>query len=312
MSPLHGLRLRARSGPIRCLVALVGALAWLAIASGPAAADELTGTLKKVDDAKVVTIGYRESSIPFSYLNALKQPIGYAIDLCLEIVDDIGRELGHEDLRVAYKPVTSETRIPAVVSGEVDLECGSTTANAERRKQVDFSPTFFVSATRLLVRRGSPVRSYRDLGGRKVAVTAGTTNEAAIRALIERLKIPAEVVIGHDHAESFAMVKEDRADALALDDVLLYGLIAAAGPDGANYIVRPDSLSFEPYGIMFRKDDPQLAALVRNSFERLARSRELRWLYEKWFLKRLPTGESLNIPMSTELASALESLGLAD
>jgi ABC-type amino acid transport substrate-binding protein len=291
------------------LVGLMGLLAGASLASG--AEGELTGTLKKVNDTGIVTIGYRERSLPFSYLNG-QQPIGYSIDLCQEIVDDIGRAVGRSDLTTRYKLVTSESRIPAVVSGEVDLECGSTTANAERRKAVDFSPTLYVSATKLMVRRGSPVRSYRDLGGPTVAVTAGTTNEAAVRALVERLRIPVEILVGRDHAESFGMVRDGRAVALALDDVLLYGLIAAAGPEGAQYVVLNDKLSYEPYGIMFRKDDPALAALVGGTFRRLAETRELRWIYDRWFLKRLPTGERLNIAMSEELAHAFELLGLGE
>jgi glutamate/aspartate transport system substrate-binding protein len=283
------------------------------LAGAPAmgAEGELTGTLKKISDTGIVTIGYRESSIPFSYASG-RQPIGYSIDLCNEIVEDIGRAVGRSDLAVRYKLVTSESRIPAVVAGEADLECGSTTANAERRRQVDFSPTIYVSATKLMVRRGSPVRSFRDLGGRTVAVTAGTTNEAAVRALIERLKIPVEILVARDHAEGFAMVRDGRAVAFALDDVLLYGLIAAAGPEGAQFIVLNDKLSYEPYGIMFRKDDPALASLVANTFQRLAQTRELRWIYDRWFLKRLPNGERLNIAMSEELAHEFELLGLGD
>jgi glutamate/aspartate transport system substrate-binding protein len=272
---------------------------------------ELTGTLKKVSDTGIVTIGYRESSLPFSYLSG-KQPIGYSIDLCHEIVDDIGRAVGRSDLAVRYRLVTSESRIRAVVSGEVDLECGSTTANAERRKEVDFSPIIYVSATKLMVRRGSPVRSFRDLGGRTVAVTAGTTNEAAIQALIDRLKIPVQVLVARDHAEAFGMVRDGRAVALALDDVLLYGLIAAAGPEGAQYVVLGDKLSYEPYAIMFRKGDPALSAVVADTFRRLAQSRELRSIYDRWFLKRLPTGERLGIRMSEELAHEFELLGLED
>jgi ABC-type amino acid transport substrate-binding protein len=292
---------------------LLVAAAGLLLAGAPSAADELTGTLKKVKDTGTVVLGYRETSIPFSYLNALKQPIGYAIDICQEIVDTIGREVGREDLKIAYRPVTPETRIPAVTSGEIDLECGSTTANAERRKQVDFSPIYYVSGTKLMIRRGSPIRSFRDLAGRKVVVTAGTTNEQAIRALVEqRFKIPATVLTRRDHAESFAALKEGAADALALDDVLLYGLIATAGPDGAKFMVLDQSLSYDPYGIMFRTNDAALAAVVKDTFVRLAESREIRWLYEKWFIKRLPTGERLNIPMSEELEGMLQVLGLPE
>jgi ABC-type amino acid transport substrate-binding protein len=299
--------MRAR---LRALTAAVAAMVFgaaLARAEG-----ELTGTLKKADDSGTVTIGYRESSLPFSYVNQLKQPIGYAIDLCQEIVDDMAHELGRDDLKIDYKPVTSANRFEAVTSGAIDLECGSTTDNLDRRKVVDFSPTYYVSATKLLVRKASPIRSYRDLRGKKVAVTAGTTNADAIRRVFDQLKIPAEIVTGRDHAESFSLVKEGKADALALDDVLLYGLIAAEGPKGSDYTVLPENLSYEPYGITFRKNDPALSALVQKTFARLAEARELRWLYEKWFLKRLPTGERLNIPMSEELAHMFQVMGMAD
>jgi glutamate/aspartate transport system substrate-binding protein len=208
--------------------------------------------------------------------------------------------------------VTSASRFEAVTSGAIDLECGSTTDNLERRKLVDFSPTYYIGATKLLVRRDSPIRSYRDLRGKKVAVTAGTTNADAIHRVFQQLKIQAEIVTGGDHAESFGLVKQGKVDALALDDVLLYGLIAAEGPKGSDYTVLPENLSYEPYGIMFRKNDPALSALVQKTFARLAEARELRWLYEKWFLKGLPTGERLNIPMSQELAHIFQVLGMTD
>ena len=289
---------------------LLATLLLAALGAGPAAADELTGLLKKAKDTGAVTLGFRQSSLPFSYSVGAERPVGYAIDLCHEVVDDIAREIGSGPLRVQYKLVTPETRIEAVRSGEVDLECGSTTANVERRAQVSFSPVTYVSGTKLMVRRSSPVRSYRDLGGRKVVVTAGTTNEGAVRALVDRLKLKTEIVTAPDHAESFRMVQAGGADAFALDDVLLYGLIAAAGPTGAEFNVLPEDLSYEPYGLMFRRDDPALAAVVTGTFSRLAQSRELRWIYEKWFVKRLPGGQRLNIAMSEELAHAFELLGL--
>ena len=297
----------------RC--AIIGVLAGVGLLVGSGstwAVDVLSGTLKTVSETGTVRLGYRESSLPFSFKDSAGQPVGYALDLCLEVVDDIGREIGRRDLKVVYEPVTSETRIAAVTSGRIDLECGSTTANAERRTMVSFSPVTYFSATKLLVKRGAPVGSFRDLAGRTVAVTAGTTNEGVLRALFTRLGIPVTLVTGRDHAESFAMVRDGRADALGLDDVLLYGLIATAGPDGSAYTVLPDKLSFEPYGLMFRRDDAQLARLVTATFQRLAESRELRWIYERWFLKRLPTGIRLNVPMSDELHTNFQVIGLQD
>ncbi|MDR7039158.1 glutamate/aspartate transport system substrate-binding protein [Methylobacterium sp. BE186] len=285
----------------------------LCLGAAPARAIEvLTGTLRKAAETGEVVIGYRSSSVPFSFVEKGGRPIGYSIDLCQEIVDDIGRATGREGLRIRYEPVTAEGRIPAVTSGMVDLECGSTTTNAERRKSVAFSPILFVSATKLLVTRESGLRSYRDLGGRKVVVTAGTTNEAPLRAMLAKSGIAAEILTAGDHAESFALLKDGRADAFATDEVLLYGLKAGEGREGAAYTVLPEKLSFEPYAVMFRRDDPDLAALVGDTFRRLAASRELRWIYDKWFLKRLPNGERLDIPMSEELRTGFLTMGLQD
>lgn len=291
--------------------ASVAAAALAVLLSGAARAeDELAGTLKKASDTGAVTIGYRESSIPFSYMSGAKEPIGYAIELCEAIVDDMAQAVGRAKLEIRFKPVTAANRFDAVTSGEVDLECGSTTANTERRRTVDFSPVDFVSATKLMVKRDSPVRSYRDLGGKKVVVTAGTTNEGAVKAIADRLKIAVTIVTGREHAESFKMIQDGTADAFALDDVLLYGLVAAAGETGRGYTVLPAALSYEPYGIMFRKDDPQLAALVGATFTRLAETREISWIYDRWFQKRLPGGERLNIAMSEELSRLWQMQGL--
>ncbi|MCJ2013209.1 amino acid ABC transporter substrate-binding protein [Methylobacterium sp. J-076] len=284
-------------------------------AAGPARAVEvLTGTLKSAAGRGEIVIGYRESSIPFSFVEGKRadgtpRVVGYAIDLCGEVVEDVQKAIGRP-LKVRYEPVTPDTRIAAVAGGKVDLECGSTTANAARRRQVAFSPVDFISATKLLVRKGSPVASYRDLAGRTVVVTSGTTNEGILRDLLARLKIAAQVVTAPDHAASFAMVKEGKADAFALDDILLYGLIATDPADGPSYTVLPDKLSYEPYGIMFRKDDPEMAALVAATFTRLAESRELRWTYERWFLRRLPNGERLDVPMSDDLRVSFQLMGL--
>jgi glutamate/aspartate transport system substrate-binding protein len=278
---------------------------------GSAAAQELSGTLKRVKESGHIVLGYRESSLPFSYLDKRGAPIGYSLDLCYEIVDDVAAELGAGDIAVEMKPVTSETRIAALRAGEIDLECGSTTSNLERQKEVAFSPIFFVSGTKLLVRRGSHIASLRDLAKRTVAVTAGTTNAAAIRSLSDKQKLDITILSGRDHADSFAMLAAGRADAFATDDVLLYGLIANPRTR-AGYEVVGDFLSYDPYGLMFRKDDPDFAAIVERTFARLAESRELERLYDKWFLTRLPTGERLNLPMSPQLREIFRALGLND
>jgi glutamate/aspartate transport system substrate-binding protein len=274
-------------------------------------AQELTGTLKKVKERKTVTLGYRESSIPFSYINKVGEPIGYSMDLCNAVVDEVSKELEGVEIAVKYKKVTAETRIAAVESGEVDLECGSTTANFERKKEVAFSPIFFVAGTKLLVPRSSGISSYRELRDKTVVVTAGTTNEAAVRAISDKQHLGIKLLVGMDHAESFAMLKEGKADAFATDDVLLYGL-AATTKSGDRYHVVGEYLSYDPYGLMYRKDDPEFAAIVDRTFSRLAQSRELVQLYNKWFQQRLPTGETLDLPMSPQLEEIFRVEGVPD
>jgi glutamate/aspartate transport system substrate-binding protein len=272
---------------------------------------ELTGTLKRIKDSRTVTLGYRASSIPFSYLNKLHEPIGYSIDLCNEVVNEISSELEGVEIGVSYKLVRAETRIPAVRSGEIDLECGSTTANFQRKKEVAFSPIFFVAGTKILVPRSSAISSYRDLHDKTVVVTAGTTNEEAVRAISEKQHLEIKLLVAKDHAESFAMLKEGKADAFATDDVLLYGLVATTG-SGDQYHVVGEYLSYDPYGLMYRKDDPDFGAIVDRTFTRLAASRELVQLYNKWFQKRLPTGETLDLPMSPQLEEIFRVEGVPD
>jgi len=283
----------------------------LGAATTTASAQELTGTLKKVRASGAITLGYRESSIPFSYLNSSGEPIGYSIDLCGEIVDELTAELDGMVVNVKHKPVTSETRIPALIAGEIDLECGSTTSNFERKKLVAFSPVFFVSGTKLLVKRGSAIASYRDLREKTVAVTAGTTNQAAVKALSDKQGLNIKFVVGRDHADSFALLAAGRAEAFATDDVLLEGLIAT-NKDAADYHVVGEYLSYDPYGLMFRKDDPEFAALVDRTFARLAQSRALVELYDKWFHRRLPSGGRLDIPMSPQLEELFRVLGVPE
>jgi glutamate/aspartate transport system substrate-binding protein len=206
-----------------------------------------------------------------------------------------------------YKTVSAEDRVPRVASGEIDLECGSTTRNKSREEIVAFSPVFFVAGTKLLVSRDSPIRGYRDLAGKTVVVTSGTTNEQAMRVLVDRLVLHAAMLTAPNHTESFAMLRAGAADAFATDDVLLAGLAATA--DGHGYHIVGDYLSYEPYGLMFRKGDPVFADLVTKTFRRLAVSGRLSELYAKWLVRRLPTGETLGIPISTELSEMFRALG---
>jgi len=281
----------------------------LALISGTQA-QELTGTLKKIKESKTVTLGYRESSIPFSYVTTTGEAIGYSIDLCNAVVDDVTTELEGLEIAVKYRKVTAETRIAAVRSGEIDLECGSTTANFERKKLVAFSPIFFIAGTKLLVPRDSTITSYRDLRGKTVVVTAGTTNETAVRAISDKQKLGIKLLIGADHDQSFQMLAEGKADAFATDDVLLYGLVATT--KSGRYHVVGDYLSYDPYGLMYRKDDSDFGAVVDRTFTRLAQSRELVQLYNKWFQQRLPTGETLDLPMSPQLEEVFRVEGVPD
>jgi glutamate/aspartate transport system substrate-binding protein len=269
----------------------------------------LQGTLKKVDRTGAVTIGYREASFPLSYADQKGRPLGYSIDLCRAIIDEIAREIDRTDIRVEFAPVTPETRIPAVTSGKIDLECGSTTNNVERQKQVAFSPLIFVAGTKLMVRRASGIRSYRDLKGKDVVVTAGTTNEQVMRRLNQQFNAGMNIVTAPDHEQSYGLVAEGKAAAFATDDILLYGLIARHRSQ-RELIVVGDLLSYDPYGIMFRRDDPQLATAVRRAFQQLAESRDILEIYHRWFIRKTPGGEQLNLPMSPQLEESFRVLGL--
>jgi ABC-type amino acid transport substrate-binding protein len=287
---------------------LATALAWAAGAFAQADEPplELTGTLAKAKASGAVTIAYRESSVPFSYLNARGEPIGYSIELCRKLVEAMSEAVG-QDLQLKWLPVTSESRMRAIAEGKADLECGSTTANRERERTVAFSPIIFVSGTKLMVKKGSPVRSFRDLRGKKVVVTAGTTNEQAMRELDRKFAIGMDIVVSRDHAESFAEVIAGRADAFATDDVLLYGLIARS-PERANLQVIGEFLSYDPYGIMYRKGDPQLAKLVNDTFHDLSEDGEIERQYKRWFMRKLPSGEAINLPMSAQLESLVRAM----
>ena len=271
---------------------------------------ELAGTLAKVRAAGAISIAYRESSVPVSYLSARGDPIGYSIELCRKLVEAIGESVGRE-LALKWLAVTSESRIDAIVSGRADLECGSTTNNLERQKQVAFSPIIFVAGTKLLVKRGSPIRSYRNLGGKTVAVTAGTTNELAMQEIARRFKIDFRLVTSQDHAQSYARLEAGTADAFATDDVLLYGLLAQHKAQ-KQYQVVGEFLSYDPYGIMFRKNDPQLAEVVKRAFHDLAEDGEIERQYKRWFLQRLPgagaAGQSLDLPMSPQLETLIRAM----
>jgi glutamate/aspartate transport system substrate-binding protein len=267
----------------------------------------LSPTLSAIKNAHVVRLGYRESSPPFSFLDQANRPIGYSLELCEAIVDEIGIEVDDPNLRIAYVKVTSDDRIQAVLQSKIDLECGSTTANAERSKQVAFSPLMFVAGTKLMVPKASGISSATDLKGKTVVVTKGTTNEQAMHNVDKKFSLGLTIITAPDHEQSYQTLVDGKADAFATDDILLYGLIARHKSQD-KFRVTGDYLSYDPYGIMFRKGEPQLAAVVERAFRKLGSNRDLIPLYNKWFVSRLPTGEKLNVAISPQLEEAFHAM----
>jgi glutamate/aspartate transport system substrate-binding protein len=287
-------------------------VAWLAallLATGAAAqtSEGLSPTLTAIKNSQVVHLGYRESSPPFSFLDQANRPIGYSLELCEAVVDEIGVEVDDVDLKIAYVKVTSDDRIQAVLQNKIDLECGSTTANAERAKQVAFSPLMFVAGTKLMVPKASSVSAVTDLKGKTVVVTKGTTNEQAMHNADKKFSLGLNIITASDHEQSYQMLVDGKADAFATDDILLSGLIARHKSQD-KFRVTGDYLSYDPYGIMFRKGEPQVAAVVERAFRKLGSNHDLIPLYEKWFVRRLPTGERLNVAISPQLEEAFKSM----
>ncbi|MBZ0249188.1 MAG: amino acid ABC transporter substrate-binding protein [Burkholderiales bacterium] len=293
---------------IRKSLAAVAALALLAT---PAIAQELTGTLKKIKDTGTITIGHRETSIPFSYLDEKQQPIGYSMDICAAIVEEVKKELGVAHLTVKYNPVTPQTRIPLMANGTIDLECGSTTNTLTRQKQVGFGPTTYITGTKLLVKKSSKIKSYKDLRNKTVVVTQGTTNERIIKALSDKENLNIKFLNAKDHGESFLTVESGRAVAFSMDDILLYGLIAKAKAP-KDYEVVGDFLSYDPYGQMYRKGDEDFGVVIRRAIARLMSSGDLAKLYDKWFIQKLPSGETMGVPMSPLLKAAIQLQALPE
>ncbi len=270
--------------------------------SSPVFAAELTGTLKKIKDSGTITLGHRDSSIPFSYYgDTSKQPVGYSHDLQLKVVEELKKELEMPDLKVRYNLVTSQTRIPLVQNGTVDLECGSTTNNVERQRQVDFSVGIFEVGTRLLTKKSSGVNDFEDLKGKNVVTTAGTTSERLLKAMNAEKKMGMNVISAKDHGESFLMLESNRAVAFMMDDALLAGEMAKAKkPDDWHVVGTPQS--FEIYGCMVRKGDEGFKKVVDKAISDTYASGEINDIYNKWFQQPVPPkGLNLNFPMSDEL-----------
>ncbi|BFO56561.1 transporter substrate-binding domain-containing protein [Acidovorax sacchari] len=262
-------------------------------------------TLKKIADSGKITLAYRESSVPFSYLAGAGAPIGFSVDISNAVVEAVKKKLNKPDIKVELQAVTSQNRIPLVTNGTVDLECGSTTNNTARAKDVQFAVNYFYTGTRLLVKKSSGIKNYADLAKKTVASTTGTTNAQVIRKYNRDNNLDMDIVLGKDHNDSMLLVDTGRALAFAMDDILLFGLKANA-TNPAEWDVVGDALQVEPYACMLRKDDPQFQALVNGVIGGMMKSGEFEKLYNKWFLSPIPPkGQALGLPMSKELRDNL-------
>ena len=273
----------------------------------PAAAQELTGTLKKVKETGAFTVGHRESSIPFSYLDDKQQPIGYAMDLCMKVVDAVKAELKLPNLKVSLQPVTSSNRIPLLQNGTIDMECGSTTNSVARQQQVAFGPTYFVINVTAAVKKNSKINAIADLNGKTVSTTSGTTSVPLIKGYEKAKHINVKEIYGKDHGESFLLLADDRAAAFIMDDILLAGQIASS-KSPADYKILPESLRQEPYSMMLRKDDAQFKALVDKTVGGIMKSGEIEKIYAKWFMNPVPPkGINMNFPMTPPIREAFKN-----
>ena len=271
----------------------------------PAAAQEAGGTLAKIKRTGTITLGVRDGSIHFSYLDDKQQYQGYSVDLCLKAVAAIEKHLGMSGVKVVMNPVTAANRIPLMANGTIDLECGSTTNNAERQKQVAFAPTMFVISNRLLVKKAPNIRSLADLKGKTLVATAGTTTLKQMTMLNNQRKLGMKIAVGKDHPESFLMLETGRAAAEANDDILLASQVATARNPG-EYTILPEALSVEPYGIMMRRGDAAFKAVVDAALTQFYQSAEFSKTYAKWFTSPIPPrGINLNFPMPATLKTVI-------
>jgi glutamate/aspartate transport system substrate-binding protein len=281
---------------------LVGAtLCLISLCAGVQAQEELTGTLKKIKDAGTISVGHRESSVPFSYYDDKNQVVGYSNELVMKAVDAVKQKLNMPNLQVKLIPVTSQNRIPLIQNGTIDIESGSTTNNLERQKQVDFSDTMFIIGTRLLVKKDSPIKDFPDLKGKNVVVTAGTTSERLIREMNEKNSMGMNIISAKDHGESFLTLQSGRAAAFMLDDALLAGERAKARNPN-DWVIVGTPQSKEAYGMMMPKGDTQFKKLVDDTIAKVETSGEAEKLYNKWFMSPIPPkGLNLNLPLSDDM-----------
>ena len=286
-------------------LSLCAGLLMAACMAATASAAELTGTLKKIKDTGAITLGHRDTSIPFSYYDDKQQVVGYAIDLCLKIVDAVKAELKMPKIDVKFNPVTSATRIPLMANGTVDLECGSTTNNLERQKQVAFTITHFVTANRYVAKKSSNIKSLKDLKGKTVVSTSGTTNIRWATEENAKQKMGMNIIAAKDHAESFLTVETGRAVAFFMDDILLYSLVATS-KNPSEWVIGSEAYTVEPYGIMLRRDDPAFKKIVDGAMTKIYKSGEINKIYDKWFVNPIPPkGVNLKLPMSPQFKKVI-------
>ncbi len=279
----------------------------LCLAGQAAIAEQLTGTLEKIRSTGVITIGHRESSIPFSYYDKNEKVVGYGMDLCNVVADAVKARLGLAKLEVKLVPITPSLRIPTILSGKIDLACETMTNNLERQKVVAFSSTFFVAANRFVSKVDANLRTLDDLKGRTVVSTIGSTNLKQITELNAARNLGLTIVAAKDNFEAFRMLESNRAVAHVMDDILLYGTVAnSAAP--ADYVVSDEALSVEPYGIMLPPDDPAFKKVVDDALAAIYRNGDINKIYAKWFLNPIPpNGVNLNVPMSAALKRVIEN-----
>ncbi|MDA0997180.1 MAG: amino acid ABC transporter substrate-binding protein [Proteobacteria bacterium] len=278
-------------------------MAAIAVAAGttPAFAQN-SPTLAKIKAAGTISMGHREASVPFSYMDKDGKPIGYSIDICMLFINEVKKELNIPDLKIKYVPVTSQTRIPLLANGTIDIECGSTTNNLTRAKQIDYLPVTFITGTKILLKKDSSIKGIEDMNGKTVGLSLGTTNEKAFKAAAAELKIDVKYVMVKDHPQGMLNLESGRTDAYSTDDVLLYGL-ASTSKDPASWKVVGKFLSYDPYGIMVPRNDSEFRLIGTRTIADLMRSGELEKIYDKWFN---PGPTNINMPISSDLKKAFE------
>jgi glutamate/aspartate transport system substrate-binding protein len=283
-------------------VAVFAALSAFAV---PATAQDLTGTLKKVKDTGSISLGHRESSLPFSYYDDNQKVVGYAYELCDKLADAVQAELKMDKLERKLVAVTSANRIPLLTSGGIDLECGSTTNNLERQKEVSFTLTHYVTATRFVSKKANNYKSLDDLKGKTIVSTAGTSNIKLVTGLNTERNLGMTIIPAKDHADAFLMVETDRAAAFAMDDILIASLVAVSKTPDA-YVISEEALSVEPYGSMLRKDDPAFKKVIDDAMLAMFKDGTIEKLYDKWFMNPIPPKNvTLNVPISAQFKKVI-------